>query len=258
MNPHGHPISQRIQITVSAQPTNDSSRPCAYAESIRRPRQPQGAERTEPREVVTDDEQRARGLARGQDPAHLLQRLLPQQVRLAEEVLHGGELAHGDGHLAHVVGDAVGGARRGGGGERVPEGLLQGLHPLRQRVLGLLQRLLQAADAHQLLLRQRLHVPRQHLEQLRRPEPAQPHEEPLRGAHPHARQHVEHVRPRGHALEPEHLVVVQHRAVHQHAQVVVADLRAQGHPEVVHVVLVLVQPPRVLQVERQRTCKDTG
>jgi len=231
----------------------------ASSESIRGARQPQGAERSEPREVVADDEQRARGLAGGQDPVHLLQRLLPQQVRLPEEVLHGGELAHGDGHLAHVVGDAVGGGRgrsgrrRGGGGERVPEALLQGLHPLRQRVLRLLQRLLQAADAHQLLLRQlRLHLPRHHLEQLRRPEPAQPHEEPLRGAHPHARQHVEHVRPGGHALEPEHLVVVQHHAVHQHAQVVVADLRAQGHTEVVHVVLVLVQPPGVLQIERQR------
>jgi hypothetical protein len=50
--------------------------------SVPRARQPEGAERPEAREVVADDEQRARQLPRVQDPPHLLQRLLPQQVSL--------------------------------------------------------------------------------------------------------------------------------------------------------------------------------
>ena len=81
---------------------------------------------------------------------------------LSDEALEGGELVHGGGHLAHVVGD-VGGAAERVGDDGVGERLVERVQALAQRLLRLQRRLLQPVHAHDLLLRQGLHVAQQHL-----------------------------------------------------------------------------------------------
>ena len=81
---------------------------------------------------------------------------------LPDESFEGGELVDGEPHLSHVVGD-VGGAAERVGDDGVGEGLVERVEALAERLLRLQRRLLQPVHPHDLLLRQRLHVPKQHL-----------------------------------------------------------------------------------------------
>ena len=81
---------------------------------------------------------------------------------LLVEALEAGELLERDGHDGHVVG-AGGAVVERAGGDGVGERLVQLLQPLRERLLRLLRRVLQAADPHHLLLRQRIQLPDQDL-----------------------------------------------------------------------------------------------
>lgn len=60
--------------------------------------------------------------------------------------------------------------------------------------------------------RARINTTIAHLEHLGATESAQPEEAPLGGSLPHAGEHVEDIRLRTNALEPEYLVVVRHHA----------------------------------------------
>lgn len=78
---------------------------------------------------------------------------------LPDDVLHSGDLVHGEGHVPHEA--AGGGDVRGGDG--VGERLLEAVHGVAEGVLRPLRRLLELVDAHQLPLRQRLHLLKHHL-----------------------------------------------------------------------------------------------
>lgn len=96
-----------------------------------------------------------------------------------------------------------------------------------------------------------------YLEQLGRAEAAHPEEAALGGGGPAAGEEVEDVVARQSRLELEQLVVVLHALLHDEAQVAVQQLRLQPAAELRQPLAVVVQPPRVLHVERCGSCTRT-
>lgn len=93
-----------------------------------------------------------------------------------------------------------------------------------------------------------------HLEDFRRPEPADPEEEPLGGGLPHARHDVEHVRVGGHRLDPEEVLVVAEPRLHQQAELQLRRLLPlERRHQLRGVPLLLVHPVAVLDLERADT-----
>uniref|UniRef100_A0A0A8XVD6 Uncharacterized protein n=1 Tax=Arundo donax TaxID=35708 RepID=A0A0A8XVD6_ARUDO len=179
-------------------------------------------------------------------------------VRLVHEPGEPVELPHRARHPPRRAPAAV--VRQVDGHQRLDDRLLQLVHPLRQRVLQLPRRPLQRAHRRLLRLRHWLRRRRQEPEQLRRPEPADPEEEPLGRAPPRAGEHGEGVPPGRGGPGTEQRVVVGQPGVDEGAQL---DLRRvvrlqQRRPELAGVPALLLRPPRVLRLERCGGWVDGG
>lgn len=92
-----------------------------------------------------------------------------------------------------------------------------------------------------------------YLDGLRGSKSTEPKEAAFGGGSPDATEEMEDVSPGNGALEAQQLVVLRHRAVDEHLQLVVRHLLVQGCPQLEYQLAVLLHPSPILQV-KQRCC----